>query len=151
MTIFDRIIAGDLPASFVHQDDHCVVFLDINPVSRGHALVVPRLSQQHLAELNEPLLAHIWRIARDVGAAQQAGLGSLAQHFLVNDGPAASQSVPHVHIHVIPRYRGDTVRTMSRIVWHLSTLMLPRRESAGRRQAMDRTAALISEAMRNHA
>jgi len=128
-----------------------VAFLDINPVSRGHALVVPRINAQHLADLDDGLHAHLWRVARSVGAAQQSGLGSLAQHFVVNDGRAASQSVPHVHVHVIPRYRGDRLRTVTRMIWHVSTLMVPRPETAGRRRELDRVAGLIADAMPGHA
>ncbi|MEC9405644.1 MAG: HIT family protein [Pseudomonadota bacterium] len=147
MTVFDRILAGELPASFVWQDDVCAVFLDINPVSRGHALVIPKRSVQHLRELAPEELSHLWQVARDVGSAQQVGLGSLAQHFLVNDGRAASQSVPHVHIHVIPRYRGDRVKTLSRMLWHLGTLMLPAIERPAKRRRLDATAKAIADAM----
>lgn len=143
MTIFDRIIAGQLPASFVWQDERCVAFLDINPITRGHALVVPRRSVATLAELDVSDRAHLWETAQRIGLAQQAGLGSRAQHLLVNDGGAASQTVPHVHLHVIPRYGGDTVRTLARLVWHITTITVPRRETAARRAQHDRIAAAI--------
>jgi histidine triad (HIT) family protein len=147
MTIFDRIIAGQIPASFAHQDPICVVFMDINPITQGHVLVVPRRSVATLAELDEPTRQHLWAVVQRIGMAQQQGLGSHAQHLLVNDGRAASQSVPHVHIHVIPRYAHDTLRTISRMIWHVSTLTLPRRETAARRFALDQAAQKISAAL----
>lgn len=147
MTIFSRIIAGDLPASVVYRDDRCMAFLDIAPMTAGHTLVIPLQPVQHLAELDDATLAHVWRVAREVGAAQRTALGSAAQHFLVNDGRAASQSVPHVHIHVIPRYRGDGLRAVSRMIWHATTLAVPRPETRRRRARLDALAARIADAM----
>lgn len=147
MTIFDRIIAGQLPASFAYQDAYCVAFMDINPITRGHTLVVPRRSVATLDQLDPALRAHLWEVVQKIGAAQRRGLGSRAQHLLVNDGRAASQSVPHVHIHVIPRYRGDALRTVGRMIWHVTTLTLPRRETAARRAALDDSARRIREAL----
>lgn len=151
MTIFDRIIDGQIPASFVHQDAHCVAFMDINPISRGHTLVVPRQSVSTLDQLDAATRAHLWEVVQRVGAAQRQGLGSRAQHLLVNDGRAASQSVPHVHIHVIPRYAGDTLRTVGRMIWHVTTLTVPRRETPARRHALDDVAQLIAAALRQNA
>jgi len=145
MTIFDHLIAGRLPASFVHEDEFCVAFMDINPIRRGHVLVVPRVSKPTLAELDPGLSDHLWRIAQRIALAQQRGLGSKAQHFLVNDGRAASQTVPHVHLHVIPRYAGDTLRTLGRMLWHVTTLTVRRRETAARRQRLDQVAKLIRD------
>jgi histidine triad (HIT) family protein len=147
MTIFDRIIAGQIPASFAYQDAVCVAFMDINPITRGHVLVVPRTSVATLAELDEATRQHLWAVAQRIGMAQRLGLGSHAQHLLVNDGRAASQSVPHVHIHVIPRYAHDTLRTVSRLIWHVGTLTLPRRETLARRRALEQAAQKISAAL----
>ncbi|MGB0954915.1 MAG: HIT family protein [Panacagrimonas sp.] len=147
MTIFDAIISGKLPASFVHQDEHCVAFMDISPVNRGHVLVVPRESVTTLDDLAPETCAHLWVVAQRIGRAQRAGLGSAAQHLLINDGKGASQSVPHVHIHVIPRYRGDTAKTVMRMIWHISTLALPKRESAAKRADLENAATAIAEAM----
>ncbi|MDP9142254.1 MAG: HIT family protein [Pseudomonadota bacterium] len=145
MTIFDHLIAGRLPASFVHEDELCVAFMDINPIRRGHVLVVPRVSKPTLAELDPALSDHLWRVAQRIALAQQRGLGSKAQHFLVNDGKAASQTVPHVHLHVIPRYAGDTLRTLGRMLWHVTTLTVRRRETVARRHRFDQVAKLIRD------
>ncbi|MES0873809.1 HIT family protein [Sinimarinibacterium thermocellulolyticum] len=148
MTIFDAIIDGRLPASFVHRDEHCVAFMDINPITRGHVLVVPRQSVATLDELDAELRAHLWDVATRVARAQRAAHGSRAQHLLVNDGKAASQTVPHVHIHVIPRYGKDTLRTVGRLIWHVGTLMIPRPETTARRQRLDALAARIAAHLR---
>lgn len=146
-TIFDALIAGQLPASFVLQDAVCVAFLDINPLSRGHVLVVPRRSVATLAELDAPTRAHLFETAHRIALAQQRALGSLAQHLLINDGKAASQSVPHVHLHVIPRYADDRWRTVLRMAWHIATLTVPRPERLLPRASLDATAAAISAAL----
>lgn len=148
MTVFDRIIAGQLPASFVHRDTRCVAFMDINPITRGHVLVVPRASVATLDELDAPLRAHLWETAVRIGQAQREALGSRAQHLLVNDGKAASQTVPHVHIHVIPRYAGDLLPALSKIVWHITTITVRRPETAARRARLDALAGAIHAAMK---
>ena len=76
MTVFARILAGELPASFVWQDDRCAAFLDINPVSRGHALVIPKRSVQHLSELTTEELAHLWQVAREIAASRPRQSGA---------------------------------------------------------------------------
>ncbi|MDP1775265.1 MAG: HIT family protein, partial [Moraxellaceae bacterium] len=95
MSIFSQIMAGEIPANWVYQDALCVAFMDINPMSPGHVLVVPRLEVATLEELPGDLRTHLLDITVRVAAAQRQGLGSLAQHVLVNDGKAASQTVPH--------------------------------------------------------
>lgn len=147
MTLFDRIIAGQIPASFVYQDALCVAFMDIRPLSRGHVLVVPRHSVATLEELDAPTTAHLWQTAVRIGRAQRHALGSAAQHFLVNDGREASQSVPHVHIHVIPRYRGDRYATVLRMMRHIVAMAAPPKERPGQRVELDRQAKAIAAAM----
>lgn len=147
MTVFAKIIAGELPAHFVHMDERCVAFMDINPMSPGHVLVVPRVVVTTLAELDAGTRQHLVEIAVRVGQAQQQALGSQAQHLLVNDGKGASQTVPHVHVHVIPRYSRDTIRTMAHILWHVTTLAIPRRASVQKMLALGEQAGAIRAAM----
>jgi histidine triad (HIT) family protein len=147
VNIFEHVIAGDIPASFVYRDAECVAFMDIRPITPGHVLVVPHAPVATLVELEEPTNTHVWRVAQRVAQAQQQALGSRAQHFLVNDGAAAAQSVPHVHIHVIPRYGRDSTRAMARLAWHLTTLMLPYRETPAKRARLDAQAEAIAGAM----
>ncbi|MDZ4296711.1 MAG: HIT family protein [Moraxellaceae bacterium] len=147
MSIFSQIMAGEIPANWVYQDELCVAFMDINPMSPGHVLVVPRLEVATLEELPGDLRTHLLDVTVRVAAAQRQGLGSLAQHVLVNDGKAASQTVPHVHFHVIPRYGRDQIATMSRIIWHVATLMLPPSVSASKRARLASQAEQIKQAM----
>jgi histidine triad (HIT) family protein len=106
--IFDLILAGQLPAHSVLEDQDLVAFLDNHPVFDGHTLVVPRLHYPTLAALPEALLGPLLDAGRRVAAAQQAALGAEGSFFALNE--VVSQSVPHVHLHVVPRRRGDGLR-----------------------------------------
>lgn len=150
-SIFSRIIAGELPASEVYRDEHCLAFMDIHPISPGHVLVVPRQEVMCLSELDASLYGHLWEVARKLARAQQHALGSHAQHFLVNDGPGANQTVPHVHIHVIPRYQGDGLRSLWRMISHVGIVALSPPISARARRRLDQQARNIAEALKTSA
>ena len=106
--IFCRILRGDAPASFVHRDDVCSAFMDIQPVNPGHLLVVPNAHAPHLADLDAGTAAHLMRVAHRLTAAIRATpLRCEGVNFLLADGEAAMQEVFHVHLHVFPRFKGD--------------------------------------------
>jgi histidine triad (HIT) family protein len=106
--VFCSIVAGALPAHRVLEDDAFVAFLDARPVFPGHTLVVPRIHRGALADLAQgelgPLLGHGQRIAAAFGPA----LGADGTFVALND--RVSQSVPHLHLHVVPRRKGDGLR-----------------------------------------
>jgi histidine triad (HIT) family protein len=106
--VFDRIIAGDLPAHVVLREGDVVAFLDARPVFPGHTLVVPREHHRHLADLPGHLLGPMFEAARRVAAAQRSALGNAGTWIALND--VISQSVPHVHLHVVPRRPRDGLR-----------------------------------------
>jgi histidine triad (HIT) family protein len=105
---FDRIIAGELPAHVVVDEADIVAFLDIHPVFKGHTLVLPRRHHSHLVDLPAELLGPLLEAGRRVAAAQRAALGSAGTWLALND--VVSQSVPHVHLHVVPRRPKDGLR-----------------------------------------
>ncbi len=106
--IFCRIVAGKAPATFLHQDDLVVAFMDIRPVQRGHLLVVPRRHAKLIPELDEATLARMWSVATGFNRALRASaLPCEAVSVYVADGDAAGQEVAHVHIHLIPRHAQD--------------------------------------------
>ena len=106
--IFCEIQARRAPASFVYQDDACVAFMDIQPVTPGHILVVPRRHAANLAELDPQDGAHIFQVAQQTAAALRAsGLRCEGVNLFLADGEAAGQDVFHVHLHVFPRFSGD--------------------------------------------
>jgi histidine triad (HIT) family protein len=106
--VFDQVIDGGLPAHLVLEDDDFVAFLDNRPVFDGHTLVVPRVHYGTLAEAPEELLGPLLRAGRRVAAAQRTALGAEGAFFALNE--IVSQSVPHVHLHVVPRKHGDGLR-----------------------------------------
>jgi histidine triad (HIT) family protein len=99
---------GELSAHLVLEEDEFVAFLDHLPVFDGHTLVVPRAHYGTLAELPSELLAPFLDAGRRVGAAQRAALGADGNFYALNE--VVSQSVPHVHLHVVPRHFGDGLR-----------------------------------------
>jgi histidine triad (HIT) family protein len=106
--IFCDIAIGRAEASFVYQDDGCVAFLDIHPVNRGHVLVVPRRHAELLNDLPEDEASHLLAVAhRLIPAIKASGIKCEGIDVFVADGAVAMQDVPHVHLHIIPRWAGD--------------------------------------------
>ena len=108
--LFCKIIAGELPATIVAEDDHTVSFMDINPATRGHALVVPRAHARDLMVIDDSDLAACSSAARKLAGVMVERLGATGVNLLNSCGAAAWQSVFHFHIHVIPRYDDDPLR-----------------------------------------
>lgn len=105
---FCKILQGDLPASIVYQDDRCTALLDIQPINQGHVLVLPNEHVASLAELDPELGSHLFNLSRDLAAAlRSSGFQCEGVNLLLADGKAAMQEVPHLHLHVIPRFEGD--------------------------------------------
>jgi histidine triad (HIT) family protein len=106
--IFCRILAGELPASFVYRDDRCAAFMDIRPVNFGHLLVIPTRHAAYLADIDASEAADVMRVGKTAAAALRAsGVRCEGVNLFLADGEAAMQEVFHVHLHVIPRFRGD--------------------------------------------
>jgi histidine triad (HIT) family protein len=109
--IFCAIVAGSAPASIVHNDADLLAFMDIRPVTPGHLLIVPKRHAPHLADLDEATGAQMFTVAMRLARAVRAsGLGCEGINLFLADGEAAFQEVFHTHLHVIPRFAGDTFR-----------------------------------------
>ena len=96
-TIFTRIIAGEIPGTFVHRDEQCVAFLSINPLAPGHTLVVPIAEVDHWVDLPADLAAHLFAVAHRIGRAQQRAFTCERVGLII-----AGYEVPHTHLHVVP-------------------------------------------------
>lgn len=96
-TVFTRIIDGEIPGHFVWTDDRCVAFLSINPITPGHALVVPRDEIDHWLDLDPELSAHLMVVAQSIGLAQQRAFAAPRIGLEI-----AGFEVPHCHLHVLP-------------------------------------------------
>jgi histidine triad (HIT) family protein len=108
--LFCRIVAGELPAQIIDEDERTVTFMDINPATRGHALVVSRLHAKDLLEIEQEDLEAAARAAKRVARRATERLQADGVSLLNSCGRAAWQMVFHFHIHVIPRYEGDPLR-----------------------------------------
>ena len=96
-TLFTKIINGEIPGTFVHQDDKCVAFLDVAPMTEGHVMVVPRDEISHWIDADAELLAHLTAVAKRIGEAQKAAFDCERIGLLI-----VGYEVPHLHIHVLP-------------------------------------------------
>jgi histidine triad (HIT) family protein len=103
MTIFAKIIRGEIPCHKVYEDDHVLAFLDISPIARGHTLVVPKEPAATLDALSDDAAAAIGRVLPRISRAVLAATGATAFNVLQNNGPLAHQAVFHVHFHIIPK------------------------------------------------
>ena len=109
--IFCQIVAGEAEASIVHDDGDILAFMDIRPVTPGHLLVIPKRHAPYLADLDEATGARMFMVAQRLAAALRAsGLRCEGVNLFLADGEAANQEVFHVHLHVFPRFAGDTFR-----------------------------------------
>jgi histidine triad (HIT) family protein len=112
--LFCKIAAGELPAEVVQEDEHTVAFMDINPWTRGHALVIPRNHSEDLLEVSDQDLAHTAAAAKRLAARMKERLDADGINLLNACGPAAWQTVFHFHVHVIPRYEDDPLQLPTR-------------------------------------
>jgi histidine triad (HIT) family protein len=108
--LFCKIVAGELPATVIDEDERTLTFMDINPATRGHALVVPRAHSADLLEIDPEDLAAVARAARVQARTVKERLGADGVNLMNSCGAAAWQTVFHFHVHVIPRYADDPLR-----------------------------------------
>jgi len=105
-TIFSRIIRGEIPCHRVYEDDAVLAFLDVNPLSLGHTLVIPKEAAATLDQLSDESSAALGRVLPRVARAVLAATGATAFNVLQNNGADAHQAVFHVHFHIIPKVEG---------------------------------------------
>lgn len=106
--IFARILRGELPCHRVFEDDQCLAILDIFPINLGHLLVIPKVPAVTVPELEPRVLGHLMEVAARLSAAvRETAPRCEGVNFWISDGEVAGQEIPHVHLHVIPRFQGD--------------------------------------------
>jgi histidine triad (HIT) family protein len=108
--IFCKIVAGELPATIIAQDERTVAFMDINPATRGHALVVPRTHVPDLLEIDPEDLYAVASASKQLALRVKQRLRADGVNLLNSCGASAWQTVFHFHVHVIPRYAEDPLR-----------------------------------------
>ena len=103
-TVFTKILSGAIPSHKVYEDDQVFAFLDINPIARGHTLVIPKEPATTLDQLSDDAAAAIGRALPRIARAVLAATGTRDFNVLQNNGSAAHQAVHHVHFHIIPKH-----------------------------------------------
>lgn len=107
MCIFCEIIKGNIPSSCIYEDEHVLAFLDIAQVCVGHTLVVPKKHVENIFACDQETLDHVMHVAHRLGSHIMKRTGALGMNVLSNVNEVAGQSVPHFHVHLIPRYGDD--------------------------------------------
>lgn len=105
--IFCQIVAGDIPSKTVYEDDTVLAFLDVNPLSPGHTLVISKDHCETLDDLPEDIATDLFAVLHDLTPTVEAAVDADASNVAFNNGEASGQEVPHVHGHIIPRFQGD--------------------------------------------
>jgi histidine triad (HIT) family protein len=137
--VFCEILAGRLPAAIVYRDDACIALLDAFPLKQGHLLLIPVQHAQHIEELPAASVAHLFRLGAEFSAAWRQKAAIPATNLVLNNGSAANQHVPHVHLHVIPREQGDGWL----IAWRYLTRFFNPLSYIGRERRLAREAARV--------
>ena len=107
--IFCKILAGEIPSTAVYEDDDFKAILDVNPAARGHVIILPKNHAANIFELPDEDASKIMIVAKKIATAIEKAYHCDGVNILQNNGEAAGQTVFHLHVHVIPRFKGDTV------------------------------------------
>jgi histidine triad (HIT) family protein len=140
--VFCEIARGAAEASLVLEDEVSVAFLDHRPLLPGHCLLIPRVHVETLPDLPEDLLAPYFLDVQILERAVERGLGAEGSFVAVNK--RISQSVPHLHVHVVPRWKGDGLFSPGRMIWKRS----PYPDDAARREAREKIRQAVEEIRR---
>ena len=115
--IFCKIVAGQIPSTKVYEDEKVLAFMDINPVGRGHLLVIPKNHYPTVFEIPAEDLGAVFEAARKIASAQKKALDMPGLNLIQSNGRAASQIIDHFHLHLIPRWPGDSLSKL--MEWEL--------------------------------
>ena len=111
--VFCKIIEGKIPCSKIYEDGNVFAFLDINPVNKGHTLVVPREHYEKLEDVPDEILKELMKAVKHIGKAVMKGTKTEAYNLGLNNGREAGQIVMHAHFHIMPRFKDDGIE-----LWH---------------------------------
>jgi histidine triad (HIT) family protein len=105
--IFCKIVSGHIPAYKIYENDHVLAFLDINPVSTGHTLVIPKVHAENLAQNSLEQAVQLMTVIHDLAPKIMIGVGAAGYNLGMNHGEVAGQDVLHTHLHIMPRQLGQ--------------------------------------------
>ena len=136
--IFCKIVKGEIPSIKIYEDENVIAFMDINPVSEGHALVIPRIHTENLWEIPEATLSAVHSVSKTIVHAMTRAMGPVSVAAVQLNGRGVNQVVMHYHLHLIPRASdGEALKLTA---WE----MIP-----GDMDAINRTGAAIAAAIEN--
>jgi histidine triad (HIT) family protein len=107
LTIFEKIIAGEIPANKIYEDEQTFAFLDGKPINPGHTLVISRKPYKDIYEIPQADFLAVMKTVHKLAPIIKQAVGADGINLGNNNGPAAGQEVPHYHVHIIPRFEGD--------------------------------------------
>ena len=136
--VFCSLVKGDLESATVFEDDSTIAFLDHRPLLPGHVLVVPKTHVETLPDLPGDLLAPLWSNVQRLCRAVESGLEAEGSFVAVNN--KISQSVPHLHVHVVPRWKKDGLFS-TKMIWK----RLPYQDEAARRMVQEKIRRAVEE------
>ena len=105
--IFCKIISGDIPCTKIYEDDRVLAFMDINPLSEGHLLIIPKHHAETIVDIEEEDFSAVMAVTHKIAGAVKRVLNPDGMNLLQLNGKAANQVVPHLHVHIVPRRSGD--------------------------------------------
>lgn len=105
--IFCKIVAGSIPSSRIYEDDKAIAFMDISPLNKGHLLVVPKEHFENIFEIGPDLYGHLMAVICRIAKAVKQVVAPEGMNIMQLNGKAGNQVVPHLHIHIVPRWSGD--------------------------------------------
>lgn len=114
--IFCKIGSGEQKAKILHETDEVIAFLDINPLTNGHTVVIPKSHYERFSDLPSQKLAELFQVTQNLNGSIQGALGAQGSNIGLNDGKQAGQVIPHTHVHIIPRYKGDSGGSLHSVV-----------------------------------
>ncbi|MEA2004099.1 MAG: HIT family protein [archaeon] len=114
--LFCKIVLGDIPAKIVYEDDFTIAFLDISPCAEGHTVVIPKKHFERFTDMEDEDAGNLFASVKNVANAVEKAIGAQGSNIGLNNGKAAGQEVPHVHVHIIPRKKSDRGGAIQSIV-----------------------------------
>lgn len=107
MDVFCKIVKGEIPCYKIYEDEHCLAFLDVNPVSKGHTLVITKSHCDDVLDCNDELYMHVMKVVKHLSTLIMKRMNASGMNIVTNAKEVAGQSVPHFHVHIIPRYSDE--------------------------------------------
>ena len=114
--LFCKIASKEIPAEIIYEDDNAIAFLDINPLTPGHTIVIPKTHAENIIDLGENETSSLFLAVKKVTSLLQEKLSPKGFTIGINHGEISGQTVPHLHIHIIPRYEGDNGGSIHSVV-----------------------------------